>query len=650
MNYYPHIDGLRAVAILFVLFFHGGFKLFPSGFIGVDIFFVISGFLITGIIVDSLDKQKFFFAQFYSRRLWRLQPVFICLLLITALFSLALYLPDDLIFYSKSLRKTALYLSNNFFSGATTGYFAPDGKEYALMHTWSLSIEWQCYFILPILIYLGHRFFQKNLNKMICLLTFVSMAVAFYSFYFEVSTAYYKLSSRMFEFLIGSCIALNNKNWILPRQVFSLIGIAAFATLIYIAMKSDVAVDFPNGYAFLVCCATGLLIKLGTYQQSYITRILSTKIMVFIGLISYSLYIWHWPILAFSHYMEFSDTIWVTILTFAVIFITSYCSWLFIEKPARHGVSMKPVYTILLLFLLPTIALQAMVYIIIKHDGFPSRFVTLDTVVTNLKKHHSEQRNACLVFHNTNVSDKCTFGSSNPKAKTGFMIGDSFSNHYWRFMEYFAKRANISIIAQATGSCLALPNIAQYDHIKRTTIYKVCQHQTKLYYEMIKSNHYDYVILGESWNGYLGTIVIDKVQQVSAQEQIERALDNTLDLIIKAGSRPIILKAIALSTKGDPYRCFMRHFKHKKDYDPSECDYDIPANHQTWINSVFAKMKIKYPQLILIDPQKLLCNKNHCKVVINNIPVFRDAAHLTDYASYQLAKRYLKRYNNPLLS
>ena len=120
MKYRPDIDGLRAIAIIFVLFFHAGLTLFPSGFIGVDIFFVISGCLITGIINESLQNNHFSFIQFYNRRLWRLQPVFICLLVITTLITLFFYLPDDLIQYFKSARKTSLFISNNFFERATT--------------------------------------------------------------------------------------------------------------------------------------------------------------------------------------------------------------------------------------------------------------------------------------------------------------------------------------------------------------------------------------------------------------------------------------------------------------------------------------------------------------------------------------------------
>ena len=155
MKYRPHIDGLRALAILFVLFFHAGLSLFPSGFIGVDIFFVISGFLITGLIHSSLQSNNFSFFEFYNRRLWRLQPVFICLILVSTILTLIYYLPEDLLDFAKSARKTAAFISNQYFEQRTGNYFAANTNHFPLLHTWSLSIEWQCYLILPIALYLS---------------------------------------------------------------------------------------------------------------------------------------------------------------------------------------------------------------------------------------------------------------------------------------------------------------------------------------------------------------------------------------------------------------------------------------------------------------------------------------------------------------
>ncbi len=654
MNYLPYIDGLRAVAILLVLFFHAGIKFFPSGFIGVDIFFVISGFLITGIISSSLENNKFSFTHFYTRRLWRLQPVFICLLIVSTLIAFIYCVPDDLIQYSKSLRKSALYISNNFFGRVTTGYFAPDSKQLPLLHTWSLSIEWQCYLILPLLLFLLHRYFKKEqLVKIIYLLTGLSLAAALYSSLYNPLYTYYLLSSRIFEFLIGACVFFNGTNYSFNKYFLNLVGVLALGSILYISTLDGVALAFPNGYGLIACMATALLILTSNNNPSLLVpRFLSIKILVFIGLISYSLYIWHWPIFAFSRYLGITERFSILAGIFTCTFIIAYCSWRFIEKPARNFKSLSFINTLAILIIIPLLIVHLVAYEIKKQEGFPRRFSKKTPVFTVLKKYQNNQREACLVFKNTELSKECMIGDKNKNSKTALMIGDSFSNHYWNFIDQLALRAKVSVIAQAMGSCLTLPDLIQKDFLSPKGTYKICQQQTKNYYELIKKNHYDYVILGASWNGYKDQLVTEKEQVLSseqAENQIQQSLDKALHLIIQAGSKPVLIKAIPISNKGNPYHCFLKHIKQGYAYNAEECDYEIISTQQKWVNTLYTQMKKKYPELIVLEPQSILCTKNSCRAELNNIPVFRDASHITDYASYYIGKNYLEQYKNPFL-
>ena len=236
MEYRPDIDGLRAIAILFVLFFHAGLKVVPSGFIGVDVFFVISGFLITSIIHNSLQKNHFSFIDFYNRRLWRLQPVLICLIVTTLLLTLIFYLPEDLIQYAKSARKTSLFISNVFFENATKGYFSPNINQLPLLHTWSLSIEWQCYLILPVVMYALYRIVSKqHIAKVIYFLTLLFFVLALFFSIKEPTKTYYQLLSRIFEFLIGACIVFSSNRFTFNKYFVELINIIALLCLFYIA-------------------------------------------------------------------------------------------------------------------------------------------------------------------------------------------------------------------------------------------------------------------------------------------------------------------------------------------------------------------------------------------------------------------------------
>jgi peptidoglycan/LPS O-acetylase OafA/YrhL len=652
MKYRPHIDGLRAIAILFVLFFHAGFSIFPSGFIGVDIFFVISGFLITGIIYESLLKDQFSFIHFYNRRLWRLQPIFICLLIATTILTLIFYLPVDLQQFSDSASTASLFKSNKYFGSVTTDYFAQNSKILPLLHTWSLSIEWQCYLILPLAIYLIYRIFPTQyFSKIIYGLTLLSLIL--YFSYFYPNLTYYRFPSRIFEFLIGSCVAVSSIRFSMSKFFLEFISTAAIGTLFYIATLKNISLDFPNAYAVILCIATGVLILAGdnSYKALWV-RFLSLKPIVFIGLLSYSIYIWHWPLFALLNYLDLKTPL-IWLLAFSLVFIMAYLSWQFIEKPARQFSKTPIIYTLICLLIIPIVAMNLSSKIINKYEGFPDRFPEAEYVFQQLNQYASTRREACLVFTSSKVDENCKFGSNYNNSKKGFMIGDSFSNHYWKFMEVIAKEANISILANSTGSCLALPGIVQYyvPWANKQGVYSECMKQKRRYYRMIANNHYDYVIIGESWSGYFSSRIVNHIDEEHSpklvKQRIERGLESALRAIIASGAKPVLIKSIVTSSKGNPYTCFFKHIKQHTLYNPEQCDFTLLSSHRQWVNATFAKLQQKYPQLIIIDPEQVLCTKNKCKADINNIPVFRDESHLTDYASYQLGERYLKHYKNP---
>lgn len=654
MNYRSDIDGLRAIAILFVLFFHGGLTLFPSGFIGVDIFFVISGFLITSIIQKSLQNNHFSFTEFYSRRLWRLQPIFICLILITTLVTLFYYLPDDLMLFSKSARKTSIFTSNVFFKNVTSNYFSPESNQLPLLHMWSLSIEWQCYFILPVGVYLLYRLVsQQHRSKIIYLLTISFFALSMYYSWSNPAKTYYQFSSRIFEFLIGSCVASGTNRFLINKYLLNLLTIFAVITLFYIAMHDDINIGFPNWYTLILCLATAVLIGAGKQDpKSIMTRSLSLRPLVFVGLISYSLYIWHWPVFAVIRYLNIEESSPILLFTFGLVFIIAYLSWRFIEKPARQLARIRFSYTVACLLVMPIIVTHLSDYLIKKNMGYPHRFNEATQVYAELNKYNNVLRPLCLERKNTEVNNQCVLGAKNSDSRTGFMIGDSYSNQHWGFMDTLAKEANISVLAHATVACLALPGIYQFDWNIKNKIYQECHDQTSRYFNMIKTNHYDYVILGQNWNGYLGDRIINQLDDERSQEltlrRIENALDEALQIIVASGAKPVLIKSIALS-KGNPYSCFFEHIKLRKKYNPEQCDFKLDVSEQIWSDDLFAKMQRKYSQLIIIDPRTVQCTSGVCKVDIHGIPVFRDSGHITDYASYHLAQLYLQQNKNPLV-
>ncbi|SCY80774.1 acyltransferase family protein, partial [Legionella micdadei] len=580
--------------------------------------------------------------------------VFICLLVVVTLLALLFYLPDDLVQYAKSARKTSIFTSNSYFSRVTTGYFAADSNQLPLLHTWSLSIEWQCYFILPVVIYLLNKGVAKrHLSKIIFGLTLLFLALALYFSTHNAAKTYYQFSSRIFEFLIGSCVALIPRQIPLNKIVLNLINLLALLALFYVATRTHISFGFPNGYALLLCVAAGTLIATGNHPQSLVTKCLATKPLVFIGLISYSLYIWHWPVFAFIHYLVIGNTNLIIFSAFCISFILAYLSWRFIEKPARKFKHLKFRYSLIYLLLLPIVLIHGAAHLIKKNAGLPERFnEEVVRIYEQLNQSNSVQRPLCIGKHNIDINSQCILGAKNIDSKKGFMIGDSYSNHYWGFMDTLAKDANLSILAQATSSCLTLPGIFLYDWWSfKNDVYQECYEQTTRYYDMIKANHYDFVIIGQTWKNYLGHNIINQLRDNSSPEltkkRITAALDNALQIITNSGAKPVLIKATA-STTENLRDCFFQHVKQRKAYDPNQCDFNLQINAELWLNDLFEEMQKKYPQLIVIDPKIIQCAQGRCKADINGVPVFRDIGHITDYASYQLGKLYLQRYENPL--
>lgn len=655
MQYRSDVDGLRAIAIILVLIYHGKLSLFPSGFIGVDIFFVISGFLITHMINQGIDAGTFSFLDFYNRRLWRLQPVFIGVIFFTCLSALLLFLPDDLMQYARSMRKASLYMTNVFFNKTTTGYFSSDTFQLPLLHTWSLSIEWQCYLFLPLVIYGLKRLLKDQyLIGAIVLIAVFCFFVTLHDSKLLPSQSYYLFSSRIFEFCIGALIAVApQQSLLINTHLITFLGGLSLFIIFYTASLNHILPGYPNWHAVGVCLASGMLVAFGKFSPHHlIVKLLSLRPLVWIGLLSYSLYIWHWPIFAFIRYENIEETSWVLFMVYGCAFVFSMLSWKYIEKPLRRFNTLSWSYSVVSLLLVPIAIIHASAYLIDFYDGFPRRFnPELVHVYQKLNQYASQQRPLCI--SNSDVQlEQCKLGATTSGSATGFLMGDSFSNHYWGFMDNLGKDAGVSILAQGTSSCLALPGIYLYDwwHFK-DQVYQECYQETQKYYAMIEKNHFNYVIIGQIWPNYLTDNIINSVGDKRSipltQNRITVALDKALALIVASGAKPMLLKTTASSSE-NARDCFFKHFKMHQPYKPEACDFKEMASEATvWFDELFNKMKLKYPELIIVDPKAVQCQHGTCQAALNGVPVYRDIGHITDYASFQLAELYLKKFHNP---
>ncbi|WP_317978192.1 SGNH hydrolase domain-containing protein [Tenebrionicola larvae] len=303
--------------------------------------------------------------------------------------------------------------------------------------------------------------------------------------------------------------------------------------------------------------------------------------------------------------------------------------------------------------LIPVVLFTALTSFAEKYDGFAWRFGTkYQDVVSKLKERESKNRKYCIdIKKNTNNINSCVVGDANAHKKA-LLIGDSFSNHYWGFIDVLAKDANISVLVQGTSSCLTLPGIYLFDWwYFKNTVYQKCHDDSEKYFNEIRKGKFDYVIIGEIWSNYAGDKIINKINDERSLElsrkRIVTALKKSLDIIIKSGAKPVIIKQTFLMPK-NYMRCFYDSVKLRK-FNASNTCTSSPwlGDSDDWFATLFTSLKKDYPELIIIDPKAVQCSGAICRTVIDGVPVYRDVGHITDYASYTFGNEYLNNFGNP---
>ena len=653
-SYRPDIDGLRAVAVLLVLVFHGGLAVFPSGFIGVDIFFVISGYLTTSIILSAVARGDFSLGQFYVKRLWRLQPAILALLIVTLAAASVLYLPKDFIDFLKSEKYTSLLLSNQYFSKATDGYATAEAATLPLLHTWSLAIEWQWYIFLPLgLMALTRYLAPRQLKTAVLMLTVAAIAVALFIAKTSPDKSYYAFLARIFELLIGSCAAVYAADrQHLGRVSASVLGLCALGVLLYGATQSIPTTAYPGYPAIVICLATAVLVSGQIGQVGITSRLLSWSPLVFIGTISYSLYLWHWPVIAIVDYLGFEKTPAILAGYFIASFVLGITSYYLIEKPLRRtrlGVGK----TLILLLVVPAIAFSALHSAGKSSGGWMERFGSGPThILPRLKASEIPLRGPCLGGASDGSDRKCLLGQANAST-AALLMGDSYSNHFWGFMDVLAKDANLSVMAQGSPGCLALPDVYLYDWWKyKNTLYKKCHDAAAEYHKLIARSHYDYVIIGLTWETYANSSAVvlsidDERSQALSRERMKTALLKSLDVIERSGATPVLLKSNIVMPEG-ANDCLYRSIKLRGTIEEHHCATSVAApKEDPWLAQLFEAAKQAHPDVLVIDPKDVQCTDGQCKLSIDGLPIYRDIGHITDFASTAMGKMYLQAKGNP---
>lgn len=629
-TYRPDIDGLRAIAILLVIIFHAGFSLFPGGFIGVDVFFVISGFLITSIIEKEIQKNTFSFKNFYLRRIRRIIPVLVFIMLIITIPAYFILFSNNLEAYSRTLLYTFL-CSNNFHLYFNSGdYFAESSDLIPFLHTWSLSVEEQFYFLLPPLL----LFFHKRINAqkrffIIFILCIVGLIFSIYQSYSNPRMAYFLLPARLFELLIGSCLALYWEKLPnlsqLKNNILSVIGLLLILIPAFVLTNSSL---FPGLNAFWPCLGTALLLFTGktNSNKGIVNKLIENKIMIGIGLISYSLYLWHWPIFVLIKYsgIQLQGTIRITALI--VTFLLSYLTWKFIEQPFRTTLKFDFKKTVLVIFV-PSLVVVALIYgILDAKDGFPEREPELAEFVPK-KNYPNKLRGQCFDKFKVGNCEDCFIGVKKDTLD-GMLIGDSFANHTAAFLDVLAKDAGLYIHDSAAGGYPLMNNIDNNGGLK--------SYPKKYAIERLNyAKKFKNIFIAANWEG------------ISHPKNIKTYLATlkTLGELVKSGKKIFIFDPLRKMTDLNLHRAKL--VKAKRSVYFAEKDFSITA-YKRPKHYIIDKIKQQFPSIVIIDLNKVMCKDGKCKIKLNNTIVYRNSDHLNTSGAQLLGESYLKTYGNPL--
>lgn len=629
LKYRPDIDGLRAIAVISVIIFHLNPDWLPGGFIGVDIFFVISGYLITSIIYSEMKDNTFSFQKFYMRRVKRILPVFFAVILTTLGLGYLIMLPGSFYELNKSAFAALFFFSNIYFA-KTGGYFEnPD--NFPLLHTWSLSVEEQYYLIWPIILLilfkLGYKH-KKMITVTVSLLIISFTTAQIFAVSDKFSTlAYYLLPTRAGELLIGSILAFlhsqKNKEEYPCASVSGLAGIGLIILSLIFLQKNSI---FPGINALWPTIGAGLIIY--GNQYSFINKLLSLKPIVYTGLISYSLYLWHWPILAFLHYCYLTTNnelpLKAEIFALALTVILAILSYTLIEKPTRK---MEISFPIALKYCFaPPATLVILIFIItFTTKGLPARYssdIKKLTSFSGAKSCHNQSKFHCTIDNN-----------KNNKAQPILIYGDSHAGQFEQFFEKIvAKDNNVEFNFLTADSC----TIARDPKTMKSEYREGCKKNRFIFNK--EADNYKTVILAGRWEDSLYS---NNENKGNYTNNYIKKLNKFIEHLSKQGKKIIIIAQIPkynIDVNRNEFVAKRLGFKIK---------YKVDKNYSK------ANEQLKYiaranRNVYILNFDELLCPHGKCSPYNDhNIIMYRDDNHMNVNGAESLADKFLHsdKYN-----
>lgn len=636
-EYRPDIDVLRAIAVLAVVLYHAHIPFFNGGYIGVDIFFVISGYLITGIIKRKLTNNTFSILEFYENRIRRILPaLFVMFCIVFLIF--AYFAVDNLEIYAlRRTTKRALFAISNIHFYLHTGYFDQAAERIPMLHTWSLAVEEQFYFIIPSLLIVLYKFENKiNTLYILYILTVLSFICSVILVHYDQKFAFYMLPTRAWELLIGSLLAYTE--WTPKTQKAKTFCILLGLCLMVFSIIFFGDNSFPGFWALFPCLGAFFYIAGGTqyiyiYRKSLLHYIINNKPLIFIGVISYSLYLWHWPIFVFFFDLASKPSLNFSLSLIFLSFILAILSWRFIERPVR----LSPLFKKRKILWTCTLICFAIL------------FTLTDKIKTPLKETGSNYPFEISAIYKQTEN----FAANTENSKTSvFLLGDSHAMAQASMILDKTKEKDISSIFRK-----ATPK--NYNTSSPKEKIKEWEKVTYLLQNNNPENLFiiyrfiSYLSLGYESKNKKSTLTHINFPQLSPEETTYKSLEETILEAKKYGVKNIFIQL----PLPEPYKD-VPNFAHKMEsilnYTEQEINNELGESIEDYNKRAGSTLKIlytlkqKYPEIHLIDPRPYFLNekKNRYLAVKNYHSLFIDDDHLSVEGSNLLVPLYQEIFND----
>lgn len=639
LTYRPDIDGLRAIAVLLVLIFHAFPTALPGGFIGVDIFFVISGYLISSIIFKGLDKGNFSLRDFYARRIRRIFPCLILVLAVCLGLGWLFFFPDEINQLGKHMLKSSFFVLN-FSLADKGGYFDIGNNEKPLLHLWSLCVEEQYYILWPAMMMAAWKYKRRAAGPVLFGLLALSFVVSCFLTHSNSVQAFYFPTSRFWELLIGSALAYTTlyrpTSLSSPtRNLLSVIGVVLILTATWLINETTL---FPGAWALLPTLGAFCIIQAGT--DAWINKkILQHPCIVAIGLISYPLYMWHWPILSFLRIMvgEAPPTSMILIGLLSA-FILASATYLLMEKKIRF--SPKKDTTFILVIAMIALGIAGF---LLKHG----------TIQGRMSNEHTKTINEALVdwqypgdYNFKKMDNFETYEMSGKKDETVLIIGDSHAEQYWPRLNKIHSQRSPTLLFTTYGACPPLPVV------ERLNQSFACNKFFNYALHVAEQPQVKKVVFVGYWGLYFGLrygmpeakpnlySISDPLKKpVSIDSQAAIAIFDEFEKIIKdltkQGKKVYIILSVPTAPQYHPKDMISRVTLQTKTEAVDRkafVDYTSPATNR--LKALAAKTGA-----ILIDPVPSLCDKDICPTTTKDgLPVYKDGNHLRPFYMIEKGK------------